>query len=289
MNQHLRKHDDSESLFFFLMDNLTKIRKVLASNLGRFLPRNSALWLGRKAAHTSNLLRCGDWWFPQQVFIEISEKCNRKCWYCPNGYAPQDGKNKITDEIFDLALDRLREIQWAGPVCYHRLNEPLLDKRLVQFVERTIRVLPASMPTIFTNGDFLTEDLAKQLLDAGVSKFVIARHPPYRQSWDDRVIPIIRNNLSTMRMIQVGIDTPMGLPNQPWLGKCVAPTVAMLIYINGDIGPCCSDVKKQVALGNIKTQSLMDIWNNPTWKDARKRLRSGERVFDICKECPGFL
>ena len=59
------------------------------------------------------------------------------------------------------------------------------------------------------------------------------------------------------------------------------------ILYNGDVILCCMDWKREVVLGNIKTQSIYDVWNGEKYNRARK-MRDGiiESPSNfICKRC----
>lgn len=43
------------------------------------------------------------------------------------------------------------------------------------------------MPIIFTNGDYLTLEMAENLVKAGVERVAITRHKPVPKEWDIRM------------------------------------------------------------------------------------------------------
>ncbi len=61
----------------------------------------------------------------------------------------------------------------------------------------------------------------------------------------------------------------------------------MHILYNGDVICCCQDWKRELILGNVKEQSLYEIWNGEKYKLFREHL-SGVRPSPegfICKRC----
>lgn len=102
--------------------------------------------------------------------IELTNLCNLRCRQCPT---PLTGAatGYTDDETVARALD------YAAPgqlFSYHRLGEPLLHPKLLQYVQwasdRGIH------PLISTNGVLLTEEIFLQLLDAGLRNLQITLH-----------------------------------------------------------------------------------------------------------------
>jgi radical SAM protein with 4Fe4S-binding SPASM domain len=57
------------------------------------------------------------------------------------------------------------------------------------------------------------------------------------------------------------------------------------ILYNGDMVLCCNDWWRTTILGNVKTNSIKDIWNNEIYKRIRKKFLSNEKEGLICKTC----
>lgn len=60
---------------------------------------------------------------------------------------------------------------------------------------------------------------------------------------------------------------------------------ANVITWDGLVVPCCFDKDAMHQLGNLKTQSYKEIWNNSNYKQFRKELMSGRKNIDICANC----
>lgn len=65
-------------------------------------------------------------------------------------------------------------------------------------------------------------------------------------------------------------------------GKCVAPWTTIEIMPNGDVATC-RDYPDYV-VGDIKEDSILDIWNNERYKKFRAVLKE-ERLLPICARC----
>lgn len=67
---------------------------------------------------------------------------------------------------------------------------------------------------------------------------------------------------------------------------CVSVFSSMAINFDGDVQLCDSDVEQKVILGNIKTQTLKDIWNSEKFREIRQYHINGQRnKIEICKGC----
>jgi radical SAM protein with 4Fe4S-binding SPASM domain len=68
--------------------------------------------------------------------------------------------------------------------------------------------------------------------------------------------------------------------------RCTVLWERMTIYWTGDVTLCCEDINAQYVLGNIRDQSIKDIWNSEKKQSFRRLLI--EQRFDemgICKYC----
>ena len=207
--------------------------------------------------------------------------------------------------MFDTVLQRLHEIDWAGPVSYQFLGEPMLDKRLPELVRRTKVRVKGALPRIYTNADFLTEELLKQLIDAEVFNIVVVRHPPFSHEWDARVIRLIKDNryakyFTYNGTLKVG-DSLHYMQTHPFGGGNEQPDIiytscphimgSYTILRNGDVVQCCLSWDRQPVMGNVATESLLEIWNKPIFKEIRndviyKKVKTPK--MDKCKACFGM-
>ncbi len=60
----------------------------------------------------------------------------------------------------------------------------------------------------------------------------------------------------------------------------------LLVHSDGSVSPCCVDYKyKKENLGNVKTQSLKNIWNSDRLLQIRRGALEGNVCYEICKTC----
>ena len=60
------------------------------------------------------------------------------------------------------------------------------------------------------------------------------------------------------------------------------------ILADGDVGVCsCRDIEAEINIGNIKENSLKDLWNGKTLKKYRNDWIN-KKIPDICKNCDRY-
>jgi radical SAM protein with 4Fe4S-binding SPASM domain len=65
---------------------------------------------------------------------------------------------------------------------------------------------------------------------------------------------------------------------------CPQPFNRLDVWSNGDVTPCCTFYGKNLVLGNVKTQSLKEIWDGAKINDLRNQFRSG-KLNPNCEMC----
>lgn len=122
------------------------------------------------------------------INLEISSYCNRRCGYCPVSKVDRLSSTKaLSDERFNRVISDLKYIDYAGRVCLNLYNEPTADKELLFKRILEIRAqLPKAQLYFGTNGDYLDPDYVRDLGDAGVHELFVTLHPPPGQDYTDR-------------------------------------------------------------------------------------------------------
>lgn len=78
----------------------------------------------------------------------------------------------------------------------------------------------------------------------------------------------------------------LGAIDQPALGFSYPCTQWMniTIHCNGIVPHCCVDAKAQFPFGDANKQSILEIYNNPYWRNLRESVSSRDVVYP-CKTC----
>ncbi len=64
---------------------------------------------------------------------------------------------------------------------------------------------------------------------------------------------------------------------------------ATFVYYTGEVVVCCYDLEGQYVVGDLKEQSLIEVWNSKEYKTMRTRINNADQNPDeepeICKNC----
>jgi radical SAM protein with 4Fe4S-binding SPASM domain len=72
---------------------------------------------------------------------------------------------------------------------------------------------------------------------------------------------------------------PPGMP-------CPFPWQYLVVQWNGDVVPCCRDFNAVNKVGNVREESLLDIWNGRKFEEFRNQHRTGNYGSNhFCQEC----
>lgn len=111
------------------------------------------------------------------VDIELTNRCNAKCNFCPRDQTPHQGL--MTPEVFAKSLERAIEyrdlaatsLDGITHVSLCGLGEPLLNKHAAEFT-RQVRDAGFEV-SLSSNGALLTEERGEALLEAGLNRIFI--------------------------------------------------------------------------------------------------------------------
>ncbi len=74
--------------------------------------------------------------------------------------------------------------------------------------------------------------------------------------------------------------------SRKWMGHCPFPFAMAFILHNGDVLVCAHDWGRKEILGNVRDQTLAEIWNGPRMREIRRAI-SERRYAELptCKDC----
>jgi MoaA/NifB/PqqE/SkfB family radical SAM enzyme len=109
--------------------------------------------------------------FPDRVYVESTNICNLDCIMCPTGlHIDTRPKGFMEWELYTTIIDEIAP--FAEAVILHSWGEPLLHKQIIDMIryakERDLWVETS------TNATRLTEEVALQLLDAGLDRIYLS-------------------------------------------------------------------------------------------------------------------
>ena len=143
--------------------------------------------------------------FPRRIAIETVGRCNASCNFCPHGELERRFTG-MTDKLFEKIINDLSVIPIEIPITImpNLVNEPFMDRQMLDRLERINRALPQAKIYIFTNFNVLPRDFFERIgqivnLDGINVSFNAANEAEYRESMGidfDRTVKNLRNLLS---------------------------------------------------------------------------------------------
>jgi len=91
-------------------------------------------------------------------------------------------------------------------------------------------------------------------------------------------------NVSEFRDTPDALNAPPPTATPPKSTYCAYPFNSLHVWSDGDVTPCCTFYGKALVIGNVKDQSLKEIWEGKEIKDVRGQLISGN-VNPVCYAC----
>ena len=210
----------------------------------------------------------------QSIRFELSGFCNYNHELCP--------KSRDNTRV-SLSTDAIKRVMvdipgFSGDVGFHNHNEPTIDPRLYSIVSMAKGIWPKCTVSIYTNGEFLDENLIKEGIDAGVDKFNIT-------AYSDSVRGYFKESRH-VSVYDVKFDGRLGIYDRaisPNNIPCGAPVCQIVISRYGDVCLCCQDWNNTVTFGNVYSQSIVSCF--PEMEKVYNKLMSGDRDMEPCRRC----
>lgn len=279
---------------------------------------------------------------PIHLDIEPTNACNLKCPMCPRTVLMREANNRLPVGFmdFDVYRDIVDQAASLGvsSIKLNWLGEPLLHPRIVDMVcyakEKGI------IDVMFnTNAVLLTEQVASELIDAGLDKLFFSFDSPFKEEYENiRVGANYEQTLENIKALQLlkqkkGRRSPLtrvsmvlmpgshsslehfvnlfrnivdivayveyrqplikevesyndSIAQPPPIFACSQLWQRMFIAWDGEVVVCCVDSERELVVGNIKKNSIDEIWNNDKYRYIRECHMKGEyyRV-NICRKC----
>ncbi len=235
---------------------------------------------------------------PKTVEVETTSYCNRKCAYCPNATIgrPED---LMDERLFHRIIDSLAQWDFTGRFSPHFYGEPLTDERLVGFMAHARKKLPKANIVVYTNGDYLTVDKYIALMEAGVDSFRVSLHSPSLPKAFAATQAFLQERRPELYKVEIvdfygmykskeesmlnnrGGMIDITHKRHPY---CFLVEHLTIDYL-GNAVLCCNDFLSSVTFGNAGEKELKDIWYDPAYVEARRRIASGFWLYDICQKC----
>ena len=237
------------------------------------------------------------------VEIETINKCNGECDFCPVNKYDDPRELKIMDkELFYSIIQQLKELGYQGRVSLYSNNEPLLDKRIFEFVEYAKKELKKAHIALYSNTLLLDIDKFKKLVPY-LDTFVLDIYYSDEVKISDKLKQVLEyciENKELQKKVKVQIIDRHAIRNNRG-GKsknrknvyalktpCLHPFTQVIIRPDGKLSLCCNDGTADFTMGDLTKDKLIDIWRNDKYKEIRNKLKVGRHMIDKCKYCDAF-
>ena len=291
--------------------------------------------------------------WPGALLIDITNRCNAKCVWCPNpdltnvGAMDMDVYRKIIDDYGSR----------GGVITFGTFGEPLMDKHMKERIEYIKSYPKIHKIEILTNGFFLNENIVPTIIENGVGVDISLDELDKKTFEDvkkmnfdvvrDNIVDFLETNSKAIKPVPVNIriktmktveetleqelfkiinsyDCSVVLNSiddniiSNWAGKLdkesfikehkittnnktqfthkrfnqtnVAPCTQlwkwMVVYWDASVVLCCADMFSQAIVGDLKLNSITEVWNGSQMKSHREQMVSRNRFeVPICQDC----
>jgi radical SAM protein with 4Fe4S-binding SPASM domain len=112
--------------------------------------------------------------YPTSVTIELTDRCNLRCSYCPKSKGVGVSGGDMDFELFKEIVDKANEFHSVEQMILVGYGEPLLYPRLVDAIKYIKGKYPYTEVVITTNGILLNKNMGRQLIDSGLDTLTIS-------------------------------------------------------------------------------------------------------------------
>ena len=237
------------------------------------------------------------------ISLQTRTGCNYHCRYCPvsnprvNLYGGAGNGREMEMDLFRKIIDELGKMRFKGIIIPYLMNEPLLDKRMFQFIGMIREKCPEAFVFVQTNGLLLDERFIVEAIDAGLDEIIvndysekrhvasnISRMKIAKKYWGHLTLETrSQKERLTNRAGSVDIYPPLPAPLKM---PCYRPFRQMHVTFDGRCILCCQDWEFAQVLGNVHTDSLLNIWQNDQYQALRQSLLERDRSQNpLCAKC----
>lgn len=287
---------------------LLRIKFPDLSSLGAAAMNEAAFLLGSERSFRLTTLN-----------VEVTNRCNLRCSYCPVNRDMAREKRDLPFDRFVELLDRSPTVKTLLPFQW---GEPLLHPRIVEMIEvatkRGIRTY------VTTNGTLLDDAMNRALLRSGLARLTIsvdgddATHQSTRgvalAPIRERVLALKRQRDESGSPMRIDVsmvveertapgvdeyfrawsgvvDRVQAIPRlvaSPRGGRCREPWRGLLVVLaDGRATTCCVDSEGKLALGNVADETPEALWNGEAMARLRRAHRDGD-LPDPCRTCSEY-
>ena len=294
---------------------LSELNKIMIKQLSKNNTLNEIFVLNRRRKNRDknrkaeldvvlkNLLQQDPFPLPTAIEIETLNRCNGDCDFCPVNRKLDKREYKVMEEeLFYSVIQQLKDLNYSGYISAYSNNEPLLDKRIFDFVAHIKHELPQAKNFLFTNGTLLTLEKFKMLIE-NLDYMVIDNYyegEKHLNSGIETIAQFCLKNAELRKKVKIQlIDKHMLRNNRAGNAKnrkhiyrikssCLWPFSQIVIRPTGKLSLCCNDALGQMTMGDLTKEKLIDIWRGEKYQSVRKAVKEGRKNIKLCYDCDSF-
>jgi radical SAM protein with 4Fe4S-binding SPASM domain len=235
------------------------------------------------------------------IDLNPTELCNRTCEFCPrvdSSLYPNQNLN-ISLNLCKKINNELKNLNFKGGLVLSGYGEPMLHPELLKMVKILGDDVHLEM---VTNGDKLSSEIVIDLFKNGLDVMVVSMYDGphqvdvFKKIFEKASIPsdsyVLRDRWYTIEedygvklTNRAGVATEGRQILVDLYRPCNYPFYSMMLDWNGDVMLCVQDWNKKIKMGNVASDSLIDVWQSSGFKKYRNILKKGKRVLSPCNEC----
>lgn len=260
--------------------------------------------------------------YVQEISIETSAFCNRKCVYCPILKYPRQ-QRLMEEHLYFKILEEMRDIDYRGIFTLSLFNEPLADKDILNRIRWAKEYCPYSYVRMNSNGDYLTRELLDELDAAGLNEILITRHMDGDGKYTDEAakeklskffeklgidwtitkmismhniscdliykgvrLLVVTNNWAEDGNDRGGLVESLSIKNR--IQPCCTPFREISIDVDGSIRFCFNIFVNEKSLSNILDCNIVDTFFSDEMVDIRRGHLTWGKKEGACETCKTF-
>ncbi len=239
--------------------------------------------------------------FPLFKYVEIEtmNRCNGLCSFCPvNRKADKREFKKMDEKLFTSIIEQLKKLDYDGYIGLYSNNEPLMDRRIFDFVKYAKESLPNAFHYLITNGTLLNiekyDTLMKYLNRIIIDNYsddgqLIKPVKEVSEYIEDKSELMDHTDIANRKMTEV-LSSRAGQANNRkkvtiLASSCLLPFQQLIVRPDGKISLCCNDALGEFTMGDLTKESLTEIWYGKSYTKIRKKLTVSRQEISLCKNC----
>lgn len=286
-----------------------KLNRAVKKHISDSLYNNFEQWIAQRYLYRKNkketeeYLRkyydCGKQPLFSSVEIEVINKCNGVCPFCPvNKYSDPRELKRMSTKLFKKIIDELGAMNYSGRLALHSNNEPFLDNRIIEFAKYAREHVPNAYIYMFTNGTLVTLDKFNEIIPYLDRMIIDNYNDELKLHKNAQLInQLCRKDPTLDKKVEIhvrkvhevlntrGGQSPNNQRKRTLVMSCILPYKQIVIRPDGRISLCCNDPYGKNTLADLNKMTLKEAWHSERYEKVRRTLRSGRRSINLCRYC----